>query len=57
MRYLSPLTISFFTLTEPIVASLTTALILAEIPPYREFPSYALFLAATVLYLLKSRGR
>jgi drug/metabolite transporter (DMT)-like permease len=57
VRYLSPLTISFFTLTEPIVASLTAALILAEIPPYREFPSYALFLAATVLYLLISRGR
>jgi drug/metabolite transporter (DMT)-like permease len=57
VRYLSPLTISFFTLTEPIVASLTAALILAEIPPYREFPSYVLFLAATVLYLLKSRGR
>jgi drug/metabolite transporter (DMT)-like permease len=57
VRYLSPLTISFFTLTEPIIASLTAALILAEIPPYREFPSYALFLGATVLYLVKSRGR
>jgi drug/metabolite transporter (DMT)-like permease len=57
VRYLRPLTISFFTLTEPIIASLTAALILSEIPPYREFPSYALFLGATVLYLVKSRGR
>jgi drug/metabolite transporter (DMT)-like permease len=57
VRYLSPLTISFFTLAEPIIASLTAALILSEIPPYREFPSYALFLGATVLYLVKSRSR
>jgi drug/metabolite transporter (DMT)-like permease len=57
VRYLSPLTISFFTLAEPIIASLTAALILSEIPPVREFPSYALFLGATVLYLVKSRGR
>jgi drug/metabolite transporter (DMT)-like permease len=57
VRYLSPLTISFFTFAEPIIASLTAALILSEIPPVREFPSYALFLGATVLYLVKSRGR
>ena len=57
VRHLNPLTVSFFTLTEPIIASITAALILSEIPPFREFPSYALFLGATVLYLLKSRGR
>jgi drug/metabolite transporter (DMT)-like permease len=57
VRHLRPLTISFFTLTEPIIASISAALILTEIPPYREFPSYALFLGATVLYLVKSRGR
>lgn len=57
VRHLSPLTVSFFTLAEPIIASITAALILSEIPPFREFPSYALFLGATVLYLLKSRGR
>jgi drug/metabolite transporter (DMT)-like permease len=57
VRYLNPLTVSFFTLTEPIIASLTAALILTEIPPYAEMPSYALFLGATVLYLVKSRGR
>ena len=57
VRHLNPLTVSFFTLTEPIIASITAALILTEIPPFREFPSYALFLGATVLYLLKSRGR
>jgi drug/metabolite transporter (DMT)-like permease len=55
VRHLNPLTVSFFTLAEPIIASLTAALILSEIPPLREFPSYALFLGATVLYLVKSR--
>jgi drug/metabolite transporter (DMT)-like permease len=57
VRYFSPLTVSFFTLTEPVIASLTAALILSEVPPLREFPSYALFLGATVLYLVKSRAR
>ena len=57
VRHLSPLTVSFFTLSEPIIASITAALILAEVPSSREFPSYALFLWATVLYLVKSRGR
>jgi drug/metabolite transporter (DMT)-like permease len=57
IRYLSPLTISFFTLTEPIIAALTAVLILSEIPPVREIPSYALFLGATVLYVVKSRKR
>jgi drug/metabolite transporter (DMT)-like permease len=55
VRYLNPLTISFFTLAEPIIASFTAVLILSEVPPFREFPSYALFLGATVLYLVKSR--
>jgi drug/metabolite transporter (DMT)-like permease len=57
VRHLSSLTVSFFTLTEPMIASLSAALILSEIPPYREFPSYALFLGATVLYLVMSRKR
>jgi drug/metabolite transporter (DMT)-like permease len=57
VRHLSPLTVSFFTLAEPIIASITAAVILTEIPPLREFPSYALFLGATVFYLVKSRGR
>jgi drug/metabolite transporter (DMT)-like permease len=56
VRHLNPLTVSFFTLTEPVIAGLMAALILSEIPPVREFPSYALFLGATVLYLVKSRG-
>jgi drug/metabolite transporter (DMT)-like permease len=55
VRYLNPLTISFFTLAEPIIASFTAVLVLSEVPPIREFPSYALFLGATVLYLVKSR--
>ena len=55
VRHLRPLTVSFFTLAEPIIASITAALILSEVPPFREFPSYALFLGATVLYLVKSR--
>ena len=56
VRHLSPLTVSFFTLTEPIIASFTAAIILSEVPSYREFPAYALFLGATALYLLKSRN-
>jgi drug/metabolite transporter (DMT)-like permease len=55
VRFLSPLTVSFFTVTEPFIASLSAAVILSEIPPVVEFPSYALFLGATVLYLVKSR--
>jgi drug/metabolite transporter (DMT)-like permease len=57
VRHLSPLTVSFFTVTEPIIAGLSAALILSEVPPLREFPSYALFLGATVLYLVKARDR
>lgn len=57
IRYLSPLTVSFFTLSEPITATITAALILAEVPSYREFPAYALFLGATLFYLIKSRAR
>jgi drug/metabolite transporter (DMT)-like permease len=57
VRHLSPLTVSFFSLSEPLIASLTAALILSEIPPYQEFPSYALFLGATVLYLVKNKKR
>jgi drug/metabolite transporter (DMT)-like permease len=57
VRHVSPLTVSFFTLAEPILASLTAALILSEIPPFGELPAYALFLGATVLYLVRSRGR
>ena len=55
VRHLRTLTVSFFTLTEPIIASLTAALILSELPSTAEFPAYALFLGATVLYLVKSR--
>jgi drug/metabolite transporter (DMT)-like permease len=57
VRHLSALTVSFFTLAEPIIASLSAVLILSEIPPYRELPAYALLLGATVLYLVKSKGR
>lgn len=57
IRHLSALTVSFFTLTEPIIAALTAALILREVPPLGELPSYGLFLGATVLYVVKSRGR
>ncbi|MBN1837705.1 MAG: DMT family transporter [Spirochaetales bacterium] len=57
VRFLPPLTVSFFTLAEPVLATIAAALILDEIPGLRELPTYALFLAATVCYLVRSRGR
>jgi drug/metabolite transporter (DMT)-like permease len=57
VRHLPALTVSFFTLTEPVLASVAAAVILAELPTLGELPAYGLFLAATVLYLLSSRDR
>ena len=57
VRYLSPLTVSFFTLCEPIIAGIGAVLILSELPSYRVLPAYALFLGATVLHLVKSKSR
>ena len=55
VRFFLPLTVSFFTLLEPIVATFAAAFILNEVPSIREFPAYLLFLSATVLYLLKAK--
>ena len=57
VRFLPPLTVSFFTLAEPVLATAAAALVIGEVPAARELPSYALLLAATVYYLVRARGR
>jgi DME family drug/metabolite transporter len=51
VRFTSPLVVSFFTLFEPILATLFALLFLAETPRAAELPSYALFLLATTVFL------
>ena len=57
VRHLRPLTVSFFSLAEPIVATTAAALLLRESPRVAELPAYGMFLAATLLYLLTSSRR
>ena len=58
VRHLPPVTVSFFSLAEPVIATSAAALLLGEPLRPRELPAYALFLAATLLYLLlAARGR
>jgi len=57
VRHISPLTVSFFTLFEPVTNTLTAALILGEIPRLVEVPGYLLLLGSTVVYLLSRSGR
>jgi len=58
VRHLAPVTVSFFSLAEPVIATSAAALLLGEPLRPRELPAYALFLAATLLYLLSAaRGR
>jgi drug/metabolite transporter (DMT)-like permease len=57
VRFLPPLTVSFFTLAEPILATVAAMIVLGEFPAAAEVPTYALFLAATVFYLVRSGGR
>jgi drug/metabolite transporter (DMT)-like permease len=57
VRHLKPLTVSFFTLAEPLVATAAALLLLGEPPRLRELPALALFLSATLLYLLASARR
>jgi len=61
VRHLSPLTVSFFSLAEPVLSTAAAALILGELLRPADLPAYGLLLAATVLYLLCSarggRGR
>ena len=52
VRHLSPLTVSFFSLAEPILSTAAAALILGEPLRPLDLPAYGLFLAATLLYLV-----
>jgi len=56
VRHLSPLTVSFFGLAEPVLGTVSAALLLREAPVPLEYPGYGLLLAATAFYLLLSRG-
>jgi drug/metabolite transporter (DMT)-like permease len=56
VRFLPPLTVSFFTLAEPLLATAAAVLVLTELPAPEELPTYVLFFAATVFYLVRSRG-
>ncbi len=57
VRHLSPLTVSFFSLAEPILSTAAAALILGEPLRPLDLPAYGLFLAATLLFLLCSARR
>jgi len=57
VRHLSPLTVSFFSLAEPILSTAAAALILGEPLRPLDLPAYGLFMAATVLFLLCSAQR
>jgi drug/metabolite transporter (DMT)-like permease len=51
VRFFPPILVSFTTLLEPILSSLAALAVLGERPPSAEFPAYALFAAATALFL------
>ena len=55
VRSISPLIVSFFTLFEPILATLYALAILGESPRAIEIPSYLLFVAATSVFLAMRR--
>jgi len=57
VRFFSPLTVSFFTLLEPVFATITAAIFLSEFPGIGEFPSYILFVSATVIVILKMKNK
>lgn len=57
VRYFPPLTVSFFTLLEPVFATITAAIFLSEFPGIGEFPSYILFLSATIIIMLKMKSK
>ncbi len=52
VRYFTPLLVSFFTLAEPILATLYALAILAEVPRLIEVPAYLLFVCATGVFLV-----
>ena len=51
VRFFPPILVSFTTLLEPVLSSLAALAVLGERPPEAEFPAYALFAAATSLFL------
>jgi drug/metabolite transporter (DMT)-like permease len=51
VRFFPPILVSFTTLLEPILSSIAALAVLGEHPPTAEIPSYALFAAATALFL------
>jgi drug/metabolite transporter (DMT)-like permease len=59
VRFFPPILVSFTTLLEPILSSIAALAVLGEHPPTAEFPAYALFAAATTLFLAARwrRGR
>jgi drug/metabolite transporter (DMT)-like permease len=57
VRHLKPLTVSFFALAEPLVATAAALLLLGEAPPAAALPAYGLLLAAALLYLLAAARR
>jgi len=57
VRHLAPLTVSFFSLAEPLVATTAAVLLLGEPLAVRDLPAYGLLLAATLLYLILSARR
>ena len=57
VRHLKPLTVSFFSLAEPLVATAAALLLLGEPPRPADLPAYGLLLAATLLYLRGSSRR
>jgi drug/metabolite transporter (DMT)-like permease len=52
VRHLAPLTVSFFSLAEPVVATAAALLLLGEPLRLLDLPAYGLLLAAALLYLL-----
>ena len=51
VRFFAPILVSFTTLLEPILSSAAALAVLGERPPAAELPAYALFAAATALFL------
>jgi len=59
VRFFPPILVSFTTLLEPVLSSAAALVVLGERPRAADLPSYALFAAATVLFLAARwvRGR
>jgi drug/metabolite transporter (DMT)-like permease len=59
VRFFPPILVSFTSLLEPLLSSLAALVVLGERPPAAEMPAYALFAAATALFLAArwARGR